>query len=266
MMRKSNAMVVVTAAIGVMLGSGMASAADLAPQTYYTKTPAVIVAAYDWSGFYIGANGGWGQERSCETLTNGALGVPVAPVRAGCNGGSGAVVGGQYGYRWQSGAFVFGVEAQGDWSNLKGANVSQVNALVTNQSKIEGFGLFTGQVGYAWNNALFYAKGGAAVVADKYNGLGTGTGIVFDQASESRFGGVAGAGVEVGIARNWSVALEYDHLFMGSDNKTFISTGLGANNLVPAGGIERGMNIGQNADMVTARINYRFGGPVVPRY
>jgi outer membrane immunogenic protein len=266
MMRKLNVTAGVTAAIGVILGSGMASAADLAPQGYYTKAPAVVVAAYDWSGFYIGANGGWGQERTCETLTNGALGVPVAPARAGCSSGSGAVLGGQYGYRWQTGAFVFGAEAQGDWSNLKGANVSQVNPLVTNQTKIEGLGLFTGQVGYAWNNALFYAKGGAAVVADKYNGLSSATGIVVNQTSETRIGGVAGAGIEYGFTRNWSVALEYDHLFMGNDNKTFISTGMGAGNLVPAGGISRAMNIGQNADMVTARINYRFGGPVVPRY
>jgi outer membrane immunogenic protein len=264
MMRKSQVMAGVTAAIGVLLGSGVASAADLAPQTYYTKAPAVVAAAYDWSGFYIGANGGWGQERTCETLTNSALGVAVAPRGEGCSTGSGAVLGGQYGYRWQTGAFVFGAEAQGDWSNLKGSNVSQVNPLVTNQTKIEGLGLFTGQVGYAWNNALFYAKGGAAVVADKYNGLGTATGTAIDHTSETRLGGVAGAGIEYGFARNWSVALEYDHLFMGNNNKTFTSTGL--DNLVPAGGIRRAMNIGQDADMVTARINYRFGGPVVPRY
>jgi outer membrane immunogenic protein len=266
MMRKSDVMIGVTAAIGVILGSGLVSAADLAPQTYYTKAPAVFTAAYDWSGFYIGANGGWAQERTCETLTNGALGVPVAPVQTGCSTGSGAVVGGQYGYRWQTGAFVFGVEAQGDWSNLKGANASQVNGLFTYQSKVDALGLFTGQAGYAWNNALFYVKGGAVVAADKYNRSSTVTGIVFDQTSETRLGGVAGAGIEYGFARNWSVALEYDHLFMGSDSKTFISTGMGAGNLVPAGGIGRILNIGQNADMVTARINYRFGGPIAPRY
>ena len=68
------------------------------------------------------------------------------------------------------------------------------------------------------------------------------------------------------FAPNWSVGFEYDHLFMGTDNKTFISTGLGVNNLVPAGGIGRAMNISQDVDMVTARINYRFGGSIVPRY
>jgi outer membrane immunogenic protein len=265
MMRKSNVMVGVTA-IGVILGSGMASAADLAPQTYYTKAPAVVMAAYDWSGFYIGANGGWGQERSCGTLTNGALDVPVAHVRTGCSDGSGAVVGGQVGYRWQSGAFVYGVEGQGDWADLKGSNVSAVNGLVTNRTKVDGLGLVTGQLGYAWNNVLFYAKGGAAITGDKYNGVGTGTGVVFDRSSATRWGGTAGAGIEVGFAPNWSVGFEYDHLFMGTDNKTFISTGLGVNNLVPAGGIGRAMNISQDVDMVTARINYRFGGPIVPRY
>jgi outer membrane immunogenic protein len=266
MMRNSNLTVGITAAIGIIFGSGVASAADL-PAWSYTKAPPMVMAAYDWSGFYIGANGGWGQERSCETLTNGALSVPVAPARAGCNSGSGAVIGGQYGYRWQRSAFVFGVEAQGDWTNLKGANVSQVNALVTNQSKVNGLGLFTGQAGYSWNNALFYVKGGAAVAADKYNGLGTGTGIVFDQASETRFGGTAGAGIEFGFTPNWSVGVEYDHLFMGSNNKTFISTGLGGlNNPVPGGGVERAMNIGQDVDMVTARINYRFGGPLIAKY
>ena len=55
-MRKSQVMAGMTAAIGVILGSGLASAADLAPQTYYTKAPAMVAAAYDWSGFYIGAN------------------------------------------------------------------------------------------------------------------------------------------------------------------------------------------------------------------
>ena len=41
-------------------------------------------------------------------------------------------------------------------------------ASVTNESKIDAFGLFTGQVGYAGNNALFYVKGGAAVTSDRF--------------------------------------------------------------------------------------------------
>jgi len=32
---------------------------------------------------------------------------------------------------------------------------------------MDAFGLFTGQAGYAFNTALIYLKGGAAVVADR---------------------------------------------------------------------------------------------------
>jgi outer membrane immunogenic protein len=233
-------------------------AADL-PRGLFANAPPMVAAAYDWSGFYIGANGGWSGDRTC--WTNNATSVDV-----GCGSGNGGVAGGQIGYRWQASNWVFGLEAQGDWANLKSSNLSLVDARVTNQSQVNAFGLFTGQAGYAWNNALLYVRGGAAVAADKYNGLGTATGIVFDRASETRWGGTVGAGVEFGFAPNWSAGVEYDHLFMGSANDTFISTGMGSNNRVAAGAVERIVNIRQNVDMVTARINYRWGNPAVPRY
>jgi outer membrane immunogenic protein len=241
--------------------SAPALAADL-PGGYFTKAPPMVAAIYNWSGVYVGANGGWSGDSKCWGLVNpgnanGAL---------GCSRGNGGVAGGQIGYRWQANAFVFGVEAQGDWANLKNSNVSLANSLVTNQSQINAFGLFTAQAGYALNNVLFYVKGGGAVAADKYNGFGTATGIAFDQAKETRWGGAAGAGVEYGFLPNWSVAVEYDHLFMGNARDTFFSTGLGPNNRIAAGGIERVVNIHQDVDMVTARINYRFGGPLISRY
>ena len=65
---------------------------------------------------------------------------------------------------------MFGLEAQGNWADLNGSNVSLFIPAWTNNSKIEAFGLFTGQVGYAWNNVLWYVKGGAAVTDDKYRG------------------------------------------------------------------------------------------------
>jgi outer membrane immunogenic protein len=117
--------------------------------------------------------------------------------------------------------------------------------------------LFTGQVGYAWNNALLYVKGGAAVVDDKYNFAAIATGIVNGTASETRWGGVVGVGLEFGFAPNWSVGVEYDHAFMGSRDVTFAQ-------VVPVGfPVDR---IRQDLDIVTARINYRFGGPIVARY
>jgi outer membrane immunogenic protein len=236
-----------------------ALAADF-PAIPFAKAPPMYVALYNWSGFYIGANGGWGGDRKCWGLA-----IPGATIDAGCNSASGGVAGGQIGYRWQASNWVFGLEAQGDWANLKGSNVSLLNPLVTNQSQVNALGLFTGHMGYAWNDALFYLKGGAAVAADKYNGLGTASGIVFDRASETRWGGALGAGVEYGFAPCWSVGLQYDHLFMGRANNSFISTGLGPNNTVAAGGLERIVNIRQDVDMVTARINYRWD-LTAPRY
>ena len=127
---------------------------------------------------------------------------------------------------------MFGLEAQGNWADLSGSNTSLFfGAPFANRSKIEAFGLFTGQIGYAWNNALLYVKGGAAVTDDKYRGFinapigGLASGTMFDRASETRWGGTVGVGLEYGFAPNWSMAIEYDHLFMGDRNVTMTSTG-----------------------------------------
>jgi outer membrane immunogenic protein len=156
---------------------------------------------------------------------------------------------------------VFGLEAQGDWADLKGSNVSNGFFLVpgdtVNQSRIDAIGLFTGQIGWAWNNALLYVKGGAAVTHDKYDGFVVG--FAGDRASETRWGAAVGAGVEFGFAPNWSVGFEYDHLFMGDRDVTF--TTLGA---LPV--TSRTDRIGQDVDMATVRVNYRWGGPVIAKY
>jgi outer membrane immunogenic protein len=232
-----------------------ASAADLAARPY-TKAPPMIAAIYDWSGFYIGANGGWGSSRNCwNDAVDGATGLLVGS--EGCHDATGGVAGGQIGYRWQSAGWVFGVEAQGDWADLRGSNASLAFPGQTNRSKIDAFGLFTGQVGYAWNNALLYVKGGAAVTDNKYSSFFTAGGVVFNQTTEARWGGTAGVGLEYGFAPNWSVGIEYNHLFMGRSNVTFP---------VSAIAVTRSDNIGEGVDMGTVRLNYRFGGPVVARY
>jgi outer membrane immunogenic protein len=240
-----------------------ASAADMAVKA---PPPAPLPVIYSWSGFYIGANGGGGWSDKCWDVTN--FRAPIAPFREGCHDASGGVVGGQIGYRWQTAGWVFGLEAQGDWADLKASNVSLFIPAWTNNSKIEAFGLFTGQVGYAWNNVLWYVKGGAAVTDDKYRGTVTATGALFDSANETRWGGVVGTGLEYGFAPNWSVAVEYDHLFMGHRSITTTSAGVLAG--IPAGAVFRTDSIRQDVDMVTARINYHFNWwgapPVAARY
>src|SRR6476469_8905141 len=104
------------AAVSVMtVGlSVQASAADLAARPY-TKAPAMIAAVYDWSGFYIGINGGGGSAHQCWDLLTPGLTIPQ-----GCHNSTGGTVGGQIGYRVQSGGWVFGLEGQGNWANFSG--------------------------------------------------------------------------------------------------------------------------------------------------
>jgi outer membrane immunogenic protein len=231
-----------------------AAAADLAARPY-TKAPPMIAALYDWSGFYIGANGGWGSSRNCWDFVTPA-GTFVGG--EGCHDATGGVAGGQIGYRWQAGTWVFGLEAQGNWADLKGRNRSLLNAAVDNESTINAFGLFTGQVGYAANNVLFYVKGGAAVTSDRFRTYAAGTNIVAGTTGDdTRWGGAIGAGIEYGFAPNWSAGIEYDHLFMQDRTHTFTT---------PAGTAVSTDRIRQDVDLVTVRVNYRWGGPVVAKY
>ena len=245
-----------TVALAALGTATSASAADLAARPY-TKAPPMIAAVYDWTGFYIGGNGGWGTSRKCWDTTQ-VLGAALA-FSEGCHDASGGTAGGQIGYRWQSAAWVFGLEAQGNWADFKGSNVSQLALGTTgNRSKIEAFGLFTGQIGYAWNNTLLYVKGGAAVTSDKYQGYTVGTNVVFDNAKETRWGGTVGVGLEYGFTPNWSFAVEYDHLFMETSSNSFTAVTLPVTSRID--------RISQDVDVVTARINYKWGGPVIAKY
>jgi outer membrane immunogenic protein len=236
--------------------SGALHAADLPARTY-TKAPPMVAPAYDWSGFYIGLNGGGASSRECLTITSVA-GVPVVPNSEGCHDATGGLAGGQIGYRWQVTNWMFGVEAQGDWADLRGSNGS-LTAIIpyTNQTRIDAIGLFTGQVGYAWNNLLWYVKGGAAVSDNQYTSFFTGTNIVFNQADETRWGGAVGTGIEFGFTPNWSVGVEYDHLFMGNNSVTFPMSAIA---------VSRTDNIDQNVDMITARLSYHFGSAIAAKY
>src|SRR5580704_17777971 len=229
------------AAVGLSaLGIAPALAADLAPRTYAKAPPPIMAPVYDWAGFYIGLNGGGASSRECYTI-NSVAGVAVPPNSEGCHDATGGLVGGQVGYRWQSSNWVFGVEAQGDWADLKGSN-SSLTAIIPymNQTKIDAIGLFTGQVGWAINNALLYVKGGAAVTHNRYDSFFTVGGVAFNSATETRWGGAVGAGVEFGFAPGWSVAAEYDHLFMGRSSASLFT---------PGGAFDRTQSIKQDVDM-----------------
>jgi outer membrane immunogenic protein len=243
-----------------------ASAADLPAQPYARAMP-MIPAMYDWSGFYWGANGGFGSSRNCWDMVTPAGTLIGAE---GCHNATGGVAGAQFGYRTQSYAWVFGFEAQADWASLRGSKVSNtfgffVPGDATNRSRIDAFALFTGQVGYAFGNTLLYLKGGAAVTKARYKDIFTASGTIGATAEDTRVGGVVGGGIEYGFDPGWSVALEYDHLFMGSRNDAMSSMGIIPG--VPPAGVPVALDrIRQDVDLITLRVNYTFGGPSILKY
>jgi len=239
--------------VGLVALSGSAVAADMAARPY-KAAPVVVAPIYDWTGFYIGANGGWGQSRDCWSFV-----VPGTILNEGCASRSGGVLGGQIGYRWQTAQFVFGVEAMGDWADIHGSRVSTINPLFNTSARVDAIGLFTGQIGYAWNNALFYVKGGAATARSFVDVTNIATGVTAGGASSTRWGGTVGLGFEYGFSPNWTVGLEYDRLFMGTSNNSF------SVNPLLAGAVNE---IRQDIDLLTIRVNYKFGGygPVVAKY
>ena len=81
--------------------------------------------------------------------------------------------------------------------------------------------------------------------------------IAGSSGDDTRWGGVVGVGLEYGFAPNWSAAVEYDHLFMQDRTLTFTT---------PAGAFFGTDRIRQDVDLVTVRLNYKFGGPVIAKY
>jgi outer membrane immunogenic protein len=244
--------------LSTALAVAMATPALAADMAVKAPPPAPLPVIYNWSGFYIGANGGWGQSRNCWDYI--FLAGPI--FSDGCRDRSGGLFGGQLGYRWQMNQFVFGLEAQGDWANLNSTRVSLLNSALSTQVKTDAIGLFTGQLGWAWNTALLYVKGGAAVTDNRFNILDTATQVGLVTESATRWGGTLGVGFEYGFAPNWSVGAEWNHLWMGTANNSFSTTDARLTGILND-------RIRQDVDMVTVRINYRFGlgsPPVTARY
>ena len=246
---------VLLSTVALIAFAAPAAAADLAARPYTKAPPAAIAAVYDWSGFYIGANGGWGSSEKCWEAV-----APTIPLIGpeGCHDATGGTVGGPIGYRWQAGTWVFGLEGQGNWADFRGSHVSTLFPGDRLDSRIDAFGLFTGQIGYAANNVLFYVKGGAAVTADRFRIFDVPTGLVVaTTGDDTRWGASVGAGIEFGFAPNWTAGVEYNHLFMQDRTHTFVDT---------TGAFIAAERIRQDVDLVTVRVNYRWGGPVIAKY
>ena len=246
--------------LGLVAMAAPAVAADLPARTYKAPPP-MVAAIYDWTGFYIGANGGYGWSNQCIDIT--AVNGVGAVFAEGCRSAGGGVAGGQLGYRWQASQWVFGLEAQGDWANIRTSRDSLDFPGNTWRTNINGLGLFTGQIGYAWNASLLYVKGGAAVANQRYDLLTTINNVGIASTERTGWGGTVGVGWEYGFSPNWTAGIEYDYIWRTNDTRTVLTPGLtvGAVNVPSVSA-----NTRADVNMITARINYRFGGPNIAKY
>jgi outer membrane immunogenic protein len=197
------------------ISSASAFAADLPTQTY--KSAPVVAQVYNWTGMYVGVNGGygWGTQDPLTLLSNA-----FDRTSFNINGG---MFGGTVGAQIQQGYVVLGLEGDLDWANIKGSGISTPSILgigkgitlniATNTSAVM---TARARVGAAMNNWLFYVTGGVAFDKSSANGtsiagFACGTAGVFTNCSASswRPGLAAGLGVEYGFAQNWSAKLEY---------------------------------------------------------
>jgi outer membrane immunogenic protein len=91
----------------ILSGSAMAADLSLRPPVH-TKAP-TMAPRYNWTGLYIGINGGagWGASH---------FDFPRLGTTTGDFSTSGGFVGGTIGVNWQTSNLVFGVEGDGDWA------------------------------------------------------------------------------------------------------------------------------------------------------
>jgi outer membrane immunogenic protein len=219
---------ILLAGAGVLAMASLANAADL-PRQMYTKAPPPMVAPYyNWTGFYVGINGGgaWGTSSWDST---GSFDL------------SGGMIGGTVGYNWQTGPWVLGVEGDIDWASVKGSTA--VIGCVTASCSTENtwLGTVRGRVGYAFDRWMPYITGGVA-----FGGVDANQ-SPFTGGSSTQVGWAAGAGVEFAVVNNITAKVEYLHYDLGS-----FTCGLNCGN----GFINDQVNF--SADAVRGGVNIRF--------
>lgn len=213
-------------ALGLLLTAiaGGAYAADLPapPSAPYSKAPAVVSPLTNWTGFYVGAMGGYGDN------SNNQLGV---------KGGFG---GGTIGYNWQFNTIVVGLEADGAWASLTS---SASAGGITATAKVDALSTVRGRVGVAFDQVLLYGTAGFALADTQLGASALGVGI---SDSKTLTGWTAGAGVEWMFMPHWSLKAEY--LYRSFSSQTFFVATIPPG--IPSGTVN--INSGQ------VGVNYHF--------
>jgi outer membrane immunogenic protein len=214
-------------AVAAVVAASSAMAADLGAPVYKTP-PAPVVLAPNWTGFYIGANagGGWGTKTFFDETD------PLFGKQVQVNGFLGGV---QAGYNYQVNWVVFGIEGSFDWADLQGNFEGFA-------PKVSWLATATGRIGGAVDHALLYVMGGVAWAHDNYDVC------CFAHNSETRAGGLLGAGIEYAFTPNWSGKIEYHFIDFGKKDLTFCE----------ADGDCFTDAIDQKIHTVTVGVNYKF--------
>jgi len=209
---------IVFSAVALVAAIGVANAADIRrPPPPAAKAPAYVAPLFTWTGFYLGANLGYGWGSGSGTITAGGATGPVS------GDGNGIFGGLQAGYNWQAGALVFGVETDFQLSAGEGTlNGSAGGVTFTGTTKNEWFGTIRGRLGYAVDRWLFYVTGGGAYSHNTLSGTNS-LGGAFS-SSATGWSWTVGGGIEAALVNNWSVKGEY--LYIDSPDKIPVPTGV----------------------------------------
>jgi outer membrane immunogenic protein len=227
------------------LGVGAAAASDLpvrqAPAPMYSPTP-----VYNWTGFYVGGHigGAWSNADISDPT-----GVNFAPAGVAIgNNGNGFLGGAQIGYNWQTGNWVFGIQGDMSWTSIDASVINPFITTMTFNDKTDWLATVTGRIGYAWNNVLWYGKGGGAWVHNNISGTDPTVPFNFT-GSDTRGGWTFGTGLEYGFTPNWTAFIEYDYIGLGTRTITLTDPVFG--------NIQA--DVQQNIQIVKGGINYKFG-------
>jgi outer membrane immunogenic protein len=202
-------------------------AADLSVAPLYKAPPAVPVPTYNWSGFYLGVNGGgaWGTSNWSAVGNNFNL--------------SGGQVGGTAGMNWQTGHVVLGLEGDVDWSGVRGtAAPALCPGCATNN---DWLATVRGRAGYAFDRFMPFVTGGLAVGDIRATAPGAAGG------SQTNAGWTVGGGLEFALTNNLTAKAEYLHVDLGNMNCGFSC------------GVASGNSVSAREDIVRGGLNYRFG-------
>ena len=174
----------------------------------------------NWEGLYVGAHigGAWGTDKV--TDVDGDWGHYVRGASFN-NDATGVFGGGQIGYNFQRGNFVFGPEVDLGYMNLS-HTVGQPGSPTFATSTVDGgfYADVTGRLGYTFNRALVYAKGGYAYYGGDIANYSE-SADVKHVSGNGMNGWTVGAGVEYKLSPVWSLKAEYQHFDFGSLTNTF---------------------------------------------